>query len=92
METENDDKKVVATLIATLIKSSAKFEHYSCSYNGLCFECRKNKITGETKFLMNWDLVNSGLLQFQESAISCQRSKYIGKWIKIDGIIKWQQK
>lgn len=88
METENDDKKVVATLI----KSSAKFEHYSCSYNGFRFECRKNKITGETKFLMNWDLVNSGLLQFQESAISCQRSKYIGKWIKIDGIIKWQQK
>lgn len=88
METENNVKKVVATLI----KSSTKFEHYSCSYNGLHFECRKNKITGETKFLMNWDLVNSGLLRFQESAISCQMSKYIGKWLKIDGIIKWQQK
>lgn len=88
METDNDDRKVVATLIRT----TAKFEHYSCSYNGLHFECRKNKITGETKFLMSWELVNSGLLHFQESAISCQRSKYIGKWIKIDGIIKWQQK
>ena len=55
METENDDKKVVATLI----KSSAKFEYYSCSYNGLRFECRKNKITGETKFLMNSELLLS---------------------------------